>query len=211
MNSGNYQAAYNQFFACAQSGDPYCINNIGVMYDKGYMQGGANPETAIQYYTLAARYGVPVAQQNLIRHGQPVPPADLQAAYELKQLQEQQAMAELGYELGCALGGGCVQQSVYGGSSGYPSATTSSPTVITPASCNSDFDCGFGNQCVKPAGTFGQGQCVTPVDEYGMKDISIPAPSAGPREVSSCSFDTDCPIGFRCQKKSADLYGLCVK
>ncbi|MDA3933565.1 MAG: hypothetical protein PF630_04440 [Gammaproteobacteria bacterium] len=196
MNSGNYQLAYNTFLQCAQAGDPYCINNIGVMFERGHMQGGQNLNDAIEYYKLAARYGIPIAQQNLVRLGHPVPQADLQYQYQQRLLQEQQAAAELSRSLGCALGGGCQSQSAYQPSS--PSYqytnpapyqyTNPAPKTITPAGCNSDFDCGLGNQCVKPSGSFGSGRCVTPVDDFGNNTFDMPTPSVGPREVSSCQF-----------------------
>lgn len=217
LNAGNYQQAYNTFLQCAQAGDPFCINNIGAMYENGQMQGGRNVAEAIQYYALAARYGIPVAQQNLSRLGQPIPPADLQYQYQQQLLIEQQAAAELGRSLGCALGGGCTNQSYQ---PSYPTQQTIAPVtqtiapatqIITPSGCTSDFDCGFGNQCVKPSGSFGKGRCVTPVNEFGTKTYEVPTPSVGPREIPSCQLTTDCPIGFTCSKQTGELYGLCVK
>ena len=130
MNQGNHQAAYDTLSACAQAGDPYCINNLGVMYDRGYMAGGRDVVTAVHYYTLAARYGVPIAQQNLIAHGRPIPAADLQAAYQQRLIQQQQAEAELGYQLGCALAGGCSQSGT--GYTPRPVYKTAPTTVYTP-------------------------------------------------------------------------------
>jgi len=77
MNAGQYQAAYNTFAQCANQGDSYCINNIGFMYERGFMDVGADLDTAVHYYTLAARYGNTVAQNNLSLHGEPIPPVDL--------------------------------------------------------------------------------------------------------------------------------------
>ncbi len=47
-------------------------NNLGVVY----MRSG-RPQMAVKAYTMAARYGDPVAQQNLVSMKLPVPPADL--------------------------------------------------------------------------------------------------------------------------------------
>lgn len=47
-------------------------NNLGVVY----MRSG-RPQMAAKAYTMAARYGDPVAQQNLVAMKLPVPPADL--------------------------------------------------------------------------------------------------------------------------------------
>lgn len=77
MNSGQYQAAFNTFSQCAQAGDSDCINNIGYMYQQGFMEGGPNVDQAVRWYSLAARYGNITAQQNLVAMGAPVPPMDL--------------------------------------------------------------------------------------------------------------------------------------
>lgn len=78
LNTGQYQAAYNTFSVCANQGNSNCMNSIGVMYARGNMAGGANYTAAVEWYTLAARYGNATAQHNLIASGAPVPPADLQ-------------------------------------------------------------------------------------------------------------------------------------
>jgi hypothetical protein len=78
--------------------------------------------------------------------------------------------------------------------------------------CSSDYQCGFGRQCVKPAGSISlKGVCVAPVDNFGTKIITQPVPSPGPHTVSGCSFTTDCPIGFSCVKQGGHLQGLCIK
>lgn len=76
--------------------------------------------------------------------------------------------------------------------------------------CRLDVDCGAGRACVRPEFSV-QGICGTIVDEYGLRDFSEFGPSVGPRRVSSCSSTTDCPVGFRCEKTSGSLYGVCVK
>lgn len=80
--------------------------------------------------------------------------------------------------------------------------------------CNNDFECGFGNKCVKPNDSISlQGICVTPTDQFGNRDYSTSyaAPSAEPHEVEGCMFDTDCDIGFTCMKKAGELKGICIK
>lgn len=217
MNAGNYQAAFKSFYGCALSGDPYCMNNMGVMYQRGHMKGGVNLNMAAEYYTQAARYGIQIAQQNLRSLGKPVPPADLQAAYELRLARQQQAAANSAAALGCALAGGCAQsmptQTVV--SPSLPTGPVNRPLVAnpkaTPAGCNTDFDCGTGNKCVRPAGTYGLGQCITPVDDYGIPTYEPIIPSGVPTDVSSCQFSTDCPAMFECRKKPGEIYGLCTK
>ena len=83
-------------------------------------------------------------------------------------------------------------------------------------SCNSDYDCGYGNKCVKPEGTYSYlGSCVTPTNEYGQRDYNSSyngwGSNSGPAVVSSCQFNTDCGIGFRCMKEAGQIYGLCSK
>jgi len=80
------------------------------------------------------------------------------------------------------------------------------------AACNSDFDCGFGNKCVKASGDINiTGVCVTPSDQFGNKKYDYSTPKSRPRNVRNCSFDTDCSIGFSCMKRSGQIYGICVK
>jgi hypothetical protein len=80
------------------------------------------------------------------------------------------------------------------------------------AACNSDFDCGFGNKCVKASGDINiTGVCVTPSDQFGNKTYDYSPPNSQPQNVGNCSFDTDCGIGFSCMKLSGQIYGICVK
>jgi len=77
LNKAQYQNAYNVFSACAAQGDSYCMNNIGYMYHKGHMDTGPDNAKAIEWYTLAARYGNPQAQLSLLALDKKVPTADL--------------------------------------------------------------------------------------------------------------------------------------
>lgn len=75
-----------------------------------------------------------------------------------------------------------------------------------------DFDCGFGNQCVKPTDAVGlEGVCITPTDQNGIKQYNYEAPSPEAHEIPGCQFNTDYDIGFSCFKNSGELYGVCVK
>ena len=83
---------------------------------------------------------------------------------------------------------------------------------VASAACNSDFDCGFGNKCIKASGDINiSGVCVTPSDQFGNKTYDYSTPRSQPRNVVGCSFDTDCSIGFSCMKRSGQIYGICVK
>ena len=73
--------------------------------------------------------------------------------------------------------------------------------------CYSDFDCGIGYKCVK-APYNSEGTCMKSVDDYGIQQFNSPSiNSIGPKTESGCEFDTDCPIGFRCDP----YYKECVR
>lgn len=78
--------------------------------------------------------------------------------------------------------------------------------------CNNDYDCGYGNKCVKDSRNYSlSGICVTPTDKFGNRDFSIPPPRSEPHSVKGCSFSTECDIGFQCVKRDNEIYGVCVK
>lgn len=82
--------------------------------------------------------------------------------------------------------------------------------------CFSDFECGYGNRCVKPSGSINMnGVCIEPTNNYGVRDYSSSyntyGRNVGPQEIDGCSFDLDCPIGFSCLKRSGELQGICIK
>ena len=90
-----------------------------------------------------------------------------------------------------------------------PTAGIPSAAVPQPSGCASDFNCPFGHRCVKPnfatAGT-----CMQEVNQYGTPTFKGPeTDSVMPKmpSPSDCHFDTECPIGFRCDNSS----GTCVK
>jgi len=73
--------------------------------------------------------------------------------------------------------------------------------------CYSDFDCGIGYKCVK-APFNSEGTCMKSVDNYGIQQFNSPSlDSIGPKMGGGCEFDTDCPIGFRCDS----YYKECVR
>lgn len=81
--------------------------------------------------------------------------------------------------------------------------------TINAFSCMSDFDCGIGYSCIKKPFQ-SNGVCMKNVDEYGNPQYNMPKlNSIGPNMNSDgeCSFDTDCPIGFRCDIN----YKVCIK
>lgn len=77
------------------------------------------------------------------------------------------------------------------------------------ATCNSDFECGIGNHCVKPP-LQSTGTCMKTVSEYGVQEYNLPRTESVLPNMNlngQCSFDTDCPINFRCDSQ----YKACVK
>lgn len=72
LQRGDFATAERLFTSAFQQGEPVGANNLGVVYERT-----GKAERAREAYRLAARYGVPIAQQNLMRLGEAVPAADL--------------------------------------------------------------------------------------------------------------------------------------
>jgi hypothetical protein len=80
-------------------------------------------------------------------------------------------------------------------------------SLISYAECYSDFDCGIGYKCVKSMYSV-SGICMRSVDEFGTPKYNMPSTdSIYPKTKAGCTFDTDCPIGFRCDS----YYNECVR
>ena len=89
------------------------------------------------------------------------------------------------------------------------SISSSSFSTSSSNTCTSDFSCGMGSKCIKKPGR-SSGICMTEVNRYGTKTYSSPSSlSVGVRSYTSeaCKFNTDCPIGFKCDRE----YKVCVK
>jgi len=83
---------------------------------------------------------------------------------------------------------------------------------IALASCYNDFECGYGNKCVKASGDINiTGVCIRPSDQFGNPKLDYSAPQPAPQKVHGCSFDTDCGLGFSCLKRNGQINGICVK
>lgn len=82
LNAGNLPLAETHFMAATKEGEPNAWNNLGVVYEQL-----SRRDDAVRVYTLAARFGMPVAQSNLMRLGAAVPTADLAALVAQPQAQ----------------------------------------------------------------------------------------------------------------------------
>ncbi|WP_278917033.1 hypothetical protein [Helicobacter pullorum] len=49
-----------------------------------------------------------------------------------------------------------------------------------------------------------EGQCIKAVDEFGIQNFNEPRSNYGPKIESGCNFDTDCPLGFKCDSYSKE-------
>lgn len=77
--------------------------------------------------------------------------------------------------------------------------------------CQTDYDCGYGNLCVKAEGDYSSaGVCAKTTDGHGNKTYS---PSWGnnskPKDVGGCQYDSDCGYGSTCKKRGYSTHGVC--
>lgn len=75
LSAGDFKTAETELNAAIAAGDPSAWNNLGVLYART-----GRTSQAISAYHMGARHGDPVAQQNLVKRGFPVPPVDLKAS-----------------------------------------------------------------------------------------------------------------------------------
>jgi hypothetical protein len=164
---------------------------------------------ALTWLKLAARWGNSLAIEKLRSMGELVPPADLLeqqiAANQRKQKENEDIVA------GLIVIGAIIGAAAAGSDSGksyptyYPStsSTTTSNSAYTPTSvndnsCSSDYSCGIGFSCVKKPFSSTE-VCLKSVNSYGTPTYKIPDPgSIGVKTEGSCTYTTDCPVGFRC-------------
>lgn len=74
-------------------------------------------------------------------------------------------------------------------------------------SCTSDISCGGNLICVKPVNSY-TGYCAVPVNESGLEQIHPRRErSLGQERFPACTYDLDCPTGFRCNRE----LNACVK
>jgi len=79
--------------------------------------------------------------------------------------------------------------------------------TVYAKSCSSDFSWGMGSACVKEPFK-NRGVCMKTTNNYGVRTYNTPSTnSLGTKSSGSCSFNTECPIGFKCDRR----YKECVK
>jgi hypothetical protein len=84
------------------------------------------------------------------------------------------------------------------GQSFQQAPTSASGAMAEQAGCSSDYECGFGNYCVKPQFQ-ARGACAKVVNQFGVPTYAPPrANSIAPAGPGNCRFDTDCSPGFQC-------------
>jgi len=166
---------------------------------------------ALTWLNLAARWGNDLAIEKLRSMGEPVPRADLleqQIAVNQRKQKENEDLAVglvvIGAIIGAAAAGSNSGKSypTYYPSTGSPttpnSAYTPTSTYTDDSSCSSDYSCGVGFSCIKKPFS-STGVCLKSVNSYGTPTYKMPDPdSIGVKTEGSCTFSTDCPIGFRC-------------
>lgn len=202
INAGDFSAGLDTFKSCASRGDSRCVFALGFFYDVPPPGFRRDIDTAVAFYTLAARLGFTAAQERLAALNRPVPYPDLQM------IRKAQAEAELRQRQAAwdSLIDSVSRRQVFVVQP-QPAANAPQPTRLP--SCQNDSDCRGTARCLRPSGTYGAGQCVELRDSVGGY-VLLPV-TPGPHEVGGCSFTTDCPIGFACAKANNDLKGVCVK
>lgn len=73
--------------------------------------------------------------------------------------------------------------------------------VVIGQGCSSDFNCSYGERCVKPPLKM-DGVCLKAVDSNGMPTLDGPSSeSIYPRTSLGCISSVECPIGFSCHSQ----------
>mgnify|MGYP001051146953 CR=1 FL=1 len=216
LNDKNFEKASYFFAELAKEGNPASMNNLGIallMVNR--------KEEAIYWFQQATKYGDKTAPQNLTSLGESIPSADLVGTHQsqINEVNKNEFINNLiyasiiGVALGVSLKYNQHSSRTYNlnGYSSYTSSTigNTAPSNYLAEGCASDYSCGIGFKCVK-APLKSSGVCMKSVDEHGIKQYNSPeSNSVGPNLDldGQCSFDTDCPIGFKCDRE----YKACIK
>lgn len=179
--------------AFANAGDLY-LHGMGVTQDRS---------KAINLYSVGARWGEPTAIGRLQSLGIDPPYPDLKERALQAQQEQNREAAE------------AIAQAFAAAAQGYAAGRASSnaqATTIAPAGCSSDYDCGFGNVCVKVRQNYNYyGQCYKSVDSNG--NPTYPTQQATIHAINGCQMDSQCNManGYRCVIPNGQVYGVCWK
>ncbi len=216
--SRDYALAMKYYSLSAKQGYITAHHNIGSLYEYG-LGVPVDRNTAIAQYTYSARWGTTESIDALRRLGASVPDADLLAAARAQA--NQRAASSSGTDLAIELLGAALEGAAAGleDANNRPYSTYSPPAnsgstsrsaqpnvpapskIYAPPACSSDFECGYGKKCAKPMYQ-STGTCLQVVNEHGVPGSQLSPPGGeGVRTTPSCRYNTDCPIGFRCDDK----------
>lgn len=216
LNEKNFEKASYYFAELAKEGNPASMNNLGaalLMVNR--------KDEAIYWFQQATLYGDKTAAQNLISLGESVPAAILIGTHQsqINQIHNAEFINNFIYAsiLGVAVGVSLKYNQYSSRTYKLNENLTVSPSTfhdttqskISEEGCTSDYSCGIGFICVK-APLNDSGVCMKSVNEYGLQQYNMPSlKSVGPNHDlnGQCSFDTDCPIGFKCDRN----YKACIK
>jgi hypothetical protein len=166
-------------------------------------------EHALTWLNLAARWGNEIAINKLRAMEKPVLHADLleqQIAENQRKQRENEDLAVGLIAIGAIIGAAAVGSNSSHTYPTYPStySSTNPENTYTPTtyihdnSCTSDYSCGIGYSCVKKPFS-SSGVCLKSVESNGIPTYKSPdSNSIGIKAEGGCMFNTDCPIGFRC-------------
>ncbi|GFO67505.1 hypothetical protein GMLC_10840 [Geomonas limicola] len=197
----NTEQAMQWYLLSARQGyAPAMVRLANLQHARGYN------DAALSWYALAARWGNPDASASLKSLGKEVPPADLLAQKQYqKAISDQNIIDAVILSLAYIVDTSLYYQ--YAHDYHQPIAISYKPTAKVDIGCSSDFACGTGYSCVKEPFK-SSGVCMKSVSPQGLPAYNTPRPeSIFIPTQGQCRFNTDCPIGFRCD----DKYKTCVK
>lgn len=241
---GRYPQASAVFKRCLEvEQNPACLHNIGLMIEtskyndpdpkvrEAMWADGKTPRgRAVQYYTLAARYGQPESIEALKRLGKEIPPVDLSAPVVSSGSNVSPEVAQgiigLAGVVGCMLGGGTNCAPAFGAAfvapPEQPRRAVESSMQQAPVQGSMHSQGVAGRQQVNQAQSVPQvptasGACVFNTDcQYPASCVKAPGARSGTCAVEvdaagnrtydrtgrgvGCMYNSDCEVGFSCNR-----------
>lgn len=197
----NTEQAMQWYLLSARQGyTPAMVRLANLQHTRGYN------DAAQSWYVLAARWGNPDASTALRALGKEVPSSDLLAQQQYnKATADQQTIDAVILSLSYIVDTTLYYK--YAHQHQPPPPIAYKPTAQVDSGCSSDFACGSGYSCIK-APFQSSGVCMKSVNAQGVPVYNTPkSDSIRINTQGQCRFDTDCPIGFKCDQ----TYNACVK